>query len=364
MNRRARFIFVAAVVSAACRDNPMDHAAVEAALIQAEQPGAVSVYSQNLYIGADVDAVIGALVSPDPEDDVPALMTAIQTFLATDHAARLEAVADLIARRRPHVVGLQEVSVLDIDLTPLGVPVVVHADFLPVLQGALERRGLRYEVAATVRNIDAAPGPGIRLLDYDVLLVDADRVTVGAAGGQNFAVNLGAVAPGVDLKRGWVWADATVDGRPFFFASTHLEGSAVGHPELLAAQAAELAAFLPAGRPVLVMGDFNDEPGSLMYEVMTASGFTDVWAGLRPGADGGTCCHASDLSNPVANLTRRIDYVFERGSADGQPGLLGTVALFGAVPADQTATGGRRIWPSDHVGVVATVFAAHGGHRR
>lgn len=146
-----------------------------------------SVYSQNVYIGADVDAVIGALASPDPGDDVPALLTAIQTFQATDHAARLDAV--------------------------------------------------------------------------------------------------GAVAPGVDLKRGWVWADATVDGGPFFFASTHLEGSAVGHPEA---------------------------------------------------------------------------------------GLLGSVALFGAVPADRTATGGRRIWPSDHAGVVATVFGpprprggpARAGHNR
>ena len=34
----------------------------------------------NMYVGADVDAVIAALLSPDPSDDQPALLAAIGTL--------------------------------------------------------------------------------------------------------------------------------------------------------------------------------------------------------------------------------------------------------------------------------------------
>jgi hypothetical protein len=63
--------------------------------------------SQNLYVGADVDLVIRALASPDPSDDLPALLFAIETVGQTAYPARAEAIADAIARARPHAVGLQ-----------------------------------------------------------------------------------------------------------------------------------------------------------------------------------------------------------------------------------------------------------------
>src|SRR2546422_11429163 len=73
-------------------------------------PGArtITVMTRNLYIGADVDQVIGALASPDPNDDVPALLAAIAVLQRTDFPTRAGALADEIARARPHVVGLQE----------------------------------------------------------------------------------------------------------------------------------------------------------------------------------------------------------------------------------------------------------------
>src|SRR5829696_2592623 len=37
-----------------------------------------TVMTRNLYVGADVDAVIAALVSADPTDDQPSLLAAIQ----------------------------------------------------------------------------------------------------------------------------------------------------------------------------------------------------------------------------------------------------------------------------------------------
>jgi endonuclease/exonuclease/phosphatase family protein len=317
----------------------------------------ITAMTQNLYVGADVDAVIGALASPDPSDDVPALLFAIETLGKTDFPARASAIADEIAVARPHVVGLQEVSVIDIDLTALGLPVVVDLDFLRILQAKLAERGLHYTVAAQVQNIVAAPLPGISLVDHDALLVDADRVTVRASGGRNFSFNVGVVAPGVELKRGWVWADVAIAGAPYRFVSTHAEADlGEAHLEQLrAAQLSELVASQPADRPVIVVGDLNDAPGSLMHHVLEGAGFADVWAALRPGAIGLTCCHRPDLSDQVAPFSQRIDYVFTRGVAESGDRLRGQVDRFGEVPSDRVPGPAYPVWPSDHAGLVATL---------
>lgn len=323
----------------------------------AAPPGAVTVMSQNLYVGADVDVVIRALASPDPSDDVPALLEAIQTLAVTDFPTRAGALAGTIAAERPQVVGLQEVSVIDIDLTPLGLPVVIHQDFLATLQADLATRGLHYAVAAQVQNITAQPLPGIQLVDYDVLLVDTDRATASNGAGHTFAANIGVVAPGVELKRGWVSADVTIAGRTYAIASTHLEsGQAPGLAQLRAAQAQELAGSLPADRPAIVLGDMNDTPGSPMYQVLTGAQLGDAWGTLRPDAPGFTCCETADLSNPVPQLVERIDYVFTRLGETQRPGEIHRI---GEVPADRVPVGGPafRIWPSDHAGVVLEIWA-------
>ena len=321
----------------------------------------ITVMSQNLYVGADVDLVIRALGTPGPDDDFPALLFAIETLGKTAFPARVEAIADEIARARPHAVGLQEVSEINIDLRPLGVPVVVSQDFLAMVQDALARRGLNYTVAATSTNINVSLVSGlVRLTDHDALLVDADRVTVSAASGQNFAVNLGPVAPGISLIRGWVWARTTIGGTSYTFASAHTEANLAGAPpglleQIRAAQVGEMVATLASSERVVLIGDLNDQPGSPMHDVLTRSGYTDAWAALRPGAQGLTCCHAADLSDAVADFNQRIDYIFTRGLGRGDGKLFGQVDRFGDVPADQLAGPVSRIWPSDHVGLLASL---------
>src|SRR6266545_141680 len=254
----------------------------------------ITVMTQNLYVGADVDLVIRALGTPNPDDDFPALLFAIETVGKTDFPARAEVIADRIARERPHAVGLQEVSEINIDLRPLGVPVVVDQDFLALLQAALTARGLNYQVAATSDNIDVNLVSGlVRLRDHDALLIDADRVTINQASGQDFSVNLGQVADGVVLIRGWVFARATIDGRSYTFASAHTEANLAG------AQVAEMVGALGSSDRVVLMGDLNDTPGSPMYGVLTGAGFTDTWTAMHPGAgaEGLTCCHVADLSD-------------------------------------------------------------------
>jgi endonuclease/exonuclease/phosphatase family metal-dependent hydrolase len=314
----------------------------------------LGVITRNLYVGTNVDAVISALRTPDATDDLPALVEAIETLQRTDFPARAAAIADEIARAHPHVVGLQEVSQIDLTLPPLGVD--IHQDFLPTLLAELEERGLEYDVAAQVRNIEAAPFPGVRLVDFDVLLVDKTRVDVRATTGQNFAANLGEVAAGVVLKRGWVSAKVTINGTELILASTHLEsGNLPGFAGLRALQMQELVGSLEPATPAVLMGDLNDTPGSPMYQVLVGAGFIDVWRALRPGVIGNTCCHLDDLSNKLPDLEQRIDYIFARGLERPNAGLLGQVARLGEVPADRIPGPVSRIWPSDHAGLAAEV---------
>jgi len=321
----------------------------------------ITVMSQNLYVGADVDLVIRALGTPEAGDDFPALLFAIETLGKTAFPARVEAIADEIARARPHAVGLQEVSEINIDLRPLGVPIAVSQDFLAMVQDALARRGLHYSVAATVSNINVSLVSGlVRLVDHDVLLIDADRVSVNAASGQNFAVNLGPVAPGISLIRGWVWARTTIDGRSYTFASAHTEANLAGAPpgllgQIRAAQVGEMVATLASSERVVLIGDLNDTPGSPMYNLLQSAGYTDTWSALHPGAKGLTCCHAADLSDAVANFNQRIDYIFTRGFARNDGKVFAQMDRFGDVPADRLAGPADRIWPSDHVGLIASL---------
>jgi len=367
MNPRSYLIAFVLVLSTACQE-PLAVRPGSGNWMSGQRvagPGGVSeitVMTQNLYVGADVDLVIRALGTPDPGDDFPALQLAIETVGKTDFPARVQAIAAEIARRGPHAVGLQEVSRINIDLRPLGVPLVVDQDFLALLQAALVERGLNYQVAATSDNINVSLVGGlVRLVDHDALLVDASRVTVNAASGQAFSVNLGQVAPGVTLIRGWVFARTTIDGRAVTFASAHPEANLAGAPvglleQIRAAQVGEMVARVGGGdERVVLMGDLNDVEGSPMYAVLAGAGYTDTWRAMHPGTEGLTCCHRADLSDQVGSFDQRIDYVWTRGFARDNGTIQGSIDRFGAVPADRLTGPAYAIWPSDHAGLVAVL---------
>ncbi len=71
-----------AACAAACTNDPTGVAPRGRALARDLDPAGsaatVGVMTQNMYVGADLDVVIAALASPDPNDDVPALLGAIQ----------------------------------------------------------------------------------------------------------------------------------------------------------------------------------------------------------------------------------------------------------------------------------------------
>jgi endonuclease/exonuclease/phosphatase family metal-dependent hydrolase len=355
---------------AACSENPTGTTALPAdavAFHRARGTEPVTVMTQNLYVGANVDAVIAALMSPDPNDDVPALEAAIQTLHETDFPARAGAFAAAIDRRRPDVVGFQEVSNIHIDLAAFGIP-PVELHFLPIILDSLAARGLHYVVADTVRNIDAQLlGGAIELVDLDAVLVNADRVTDVVPYSQNFTANLGEIAPGVVLQRGFVEVGALIDGQRYWVVSTHLEPDLNAETplgDLREAQAAEIVRVLGDSTPAFIMGDLNDDPGSAMYQVFQGAGFADVWATLRPGTKGYTDSHPLDLNEQVSHFTRRIDYVWARGMDGPRGNVQGQITRINILPWERVQGPDYKIWSSDHAGLVATLRTPANGEQR
>ncbi len=324
---------------------------------------AVSMMTRNLYIGFDADAAIAALATGDPTIFGPVLQASIATLQQTDFPTRAKTFAAEIAENRPHAVGLQEVYEIHADLSGLGIPMTIDLDYLAILQAALAERHLPYVVVAKVLNTDIQPLPGIRLLDQEVLLVDASRVKLeGDVIARTFQNNIGVLAPGVDKKAGYIVAPVKIRSVRVTLVTTHLE-SDVGpgsYPLVsqLRAEAAEIAAVLGTTQRAIVVGDLNDVVGSPMYQVFQNAGFTDTWLALHPADPGPTgSCFGPALSDPVANCQQRIDYFFARGFT-GADGLRATELRIGIQPSARRLGPFGLIWPSDHAGLVGA-FTAH-----
>ena len=302
---------------------------------------AVTVMQQNMYVGADVDAIIRAIAGQDEDEIAQAIGQAIATLQNTDIVARAGAIADQIAKTRPHVVGLQEVSTIAVG--PMTIP------FLGILQAALAARGLNYGVCEH-ENFTVAVA-GVSLTDADALLYDRDRMTSVACGpGGAFDYQIGFLG----ITRGWGSLTGVVNGSTHTFVVTHLEsGNDPGLDDLRTMQAIELVATFEGASPVTLLGDFNAFPSSDAYGVLMAAGYTDLWAVRHPGAVGYTCCLAADLSNKVAKFDQRIDYIFARDLPTQQ----GQTLIIGNTPGARVPGPSYPIWPSDHAGLIGTFLA-------
>jgi hypothetical protein len=362
--------------------------------------GHLKVMTQNLYVGANLFKILDGTPA-----DVP--FNAAEIFgdiQATDFHQRAEAIADSIARHRPHVIGLQEVSLIrtqcpdDIVLPPNDPApnaTDVYADYLQMLLDTLNARGLNYEVAVSVENADVelpvanlglldCPLPlfDARLTDYDVTLKRSD-VDVTFSLGANFLANFPVPTPAgpIVFKRGYNILDVEIKGRSYRFVNTHLEVS--GNPfanGFQFAQALELTqildglASLLGDEIVVLVGDLNSDPAEdspvecalpptfdtlglcpTPYDVLANNAYTDTWT-VRNGAsdDGFTCCQEDLLTNDESSLDERIDHIWVRPPVAGAQGpkFLTTVhsITVGDRQKDRTASW---LWPSDHAGVVA-----------
>lgn len=328
--------------------------------------GDVRVMTRNLYVGADIFRVVGIT---DPIAILMEIAAVYDTVVQTDFPSRAEALADEIASTNPHLVGLQEVSLIRTQTpgdTLFGNPAPaedVEYDFLLLLLDALIARGLDYVAVASVVNADVElpllGGPvalDVRLTDRDVILARADVPTINVLerNFDNFA-SLELSGTFIPFYRGYTAVDAVVNGRPYRFVNTHLETGGAFGAATQAAQAPELITeFADEHLPLIVVGDFNASPASapeLAYAQLTGAGYTDTWAQWAPLDDGFTCCHVETLDNPTPALTSRIDIVFARNSTTPAVNVLSSEVL-GDEDGDQ-APGG--LWPSDHAGVFASL---------
>ena len=78
-------------------------------LTQQATAGDIDLMTQNQYLGADLTPVLEAANAGDAEAFNEAVITALVQVSGNAPAERLQAQAELIAKRQPDVVGLQEV---------------------------------------------------------------------------------------------------------------------------------------------------------------------------------------------------------------------------------------------------------------
>jgi hypothetical protein len=346
----------------------------------------VPVMTRNLYLGADLDPVVAAARSGDPNAVFKAVSAAWAMIKSTDFPKRAELLADEIEASEPMLVGLQEVQLYRtgdfLDPTP-ATDKVKGYDYLDTLLSELNERHLHYAPVTVTQNYDVefagltSPGvpQDIRLTDRDVILARTDlpksQLKLSNPQEENFATNaafpIGNTGQSVTIYRGWGSVDAKVEDGKFRFINTHLEPESI-NPAVNEIQVAQGKEILngPANTdlPVILAGDFNSQadtdpppeqpPGTLTYRNLIAAGFADAWRITHPGELGNTWGHQEDLRNTTAHLTQRLDLVLFRdgGSEDG-------LCASGAdIVGDElllAPTTPGPLWPSDHAGVVATL---------
>ena len=326
----------------------------------------LTVMTYNVYVGADTLPLLGITNLLE----VPAAVADLyDKVIASDFPGRAAGIASAIKVHQPHLIGLQEVSLIRSqtpgDRLTGGEPAEeVVLDFLEILMGALQAEGLNYRVAAKIENFDiempmSATGSfaeydDVRLTDYDVILA-RDDVAVSRPMQMSYGAMFSVESLGISVLRGYVAVDATVAGVTYRVVNTHLE--AFEESDTMASvrveQTEELVASLGAETlPIILLGDFNtNAPDGAAYQILLNAGYVDLWQMDSEGT-GNTCCQPGELKNEESLLSVRIDQIFVRNMALPTSIMTHTI---GDTPSERLASG---LWPSDHAGVVASLVAA------
>lgn len=326
----------------------------------------ITVMTQNLYLGS---GLTDAFTATSGSQLAAAATHDWANVLTTDFPARAAALADEIARARPDVVGLQEVTLWR-DQTPGDAlthpaPDAGHVvfDYLAILLRALRDRGVPYEPATTSADADLefpfrGPSGGLddlRLTDRDAILVRSDlsrRASNPSQGHYTAQLSQPFVTGPVLSTRSW----SSVDYRAgplttVRIFNTHLEVADPGTGPIQQEQGNELLARIASSPyPVIAIGDFNAPAGGSTtptYQELTAA-LHDAWTRARPGDPGPTCCRAASLADPVGHEQRRIDFVLTSGRWP-----LAEMTRVGDRPFRTSAP---PLWVSDHDGLLARIL--------
>ena len=315
-----------------------------------DSSGKLRIVTQNVYQGTSFQEIEAA---KSPAAFVQAVSVTYGNIKATNPAERASAIAKEIASASPHLVALQEASMVRTGAPPAS---SVQWDLVELVMAELDRLGLHYTLVSKLQTLDAeAPstlGFDVRVTMQDAVLArsDLDGFSWSNVQAQRYQAVLQFPSPvgNIPFPRGYISLDVSLNGHAFRFVTTHLEVE----PHFEAAQASELAAIEAASPlPVLIAGDFNsaandpNDPSYAGYKAMTTAGFADAWAAAHPQDAGFTCCEPANVANATPTLTQRIDLVLTKGDwkVDG-------IELIGVNAADRTPSG---LWPSDHAGIAA-----------
>ncbi|MGH7914122.1 MAG: endonuclease/exonuclease/phosphatase family protein [Candidatus Binataceae bacterium] len=266
---------------------------------------------------------------------------------------RCELIAEAIAMRRPHVAALQEV------LRSTG-----SGDI-----GAKIRDGVNRLCCGEVYRLDYAvadgAGAGEFFFEEGVALlnrIEADgpaeslkyrsqvEMTTEAAG-HRYRLPDDRVA----LRRRF----RLENGAMLDFYVSHLTDrpECIDEVAVRTMQARELAAWAAADSDphaaIILAGDFNDVAGSEAIGSLNRAGFIDLHETFGNGPGYTNDRDDIDLNNDRATHNPRIDYLMMR-PASGRPPQVTRVELFAERPHRERD--GTWLGPSDHIGVIATLW--------
>lgn len=336
---------------------------------QKADDNAVSVMTQNLFMGTDFPELIAARSF---DEFIQAVTVTYRNVLATRPTERMAAVAKEIAKLKPDLVGLQEAAVIRTGPSTFPATVAAHVeiDMLHSLLSTLKKLKTPYLPVAVLHGLDAqAPGIegfDVRFTVQDVLLVRAGRLKkdfklsdVVVKSYQTQLIVDTVVGPVTNVA-GYVSAVVSYKNRKFRFVSTHLAVPLFTGVSVPLAQANELIGFVSDSSqivPTILVGDFNSsandpsDPTFSTYSNLLGAGFTDAWLAIHPDEPGYTCCQDPGLKNVNSLMNYRIDLILDRGVEAIDAKLVGNKS------SDRIPK--LNVWPSDHAGVHAMLVMAH-----
>lgn len=202
----------------------------------------------------------------------------IHVGVGMDKKLDLARIADVIKKEKPDLVGLQEVD--------RGVKRTEGRDEIVELAGLT---GMQYAFA---HNLDYQGGQyGVAILSrFPIRQIDHRKYE-----NRREAERRGMLRVEIDIG----------GGRILNLVNTHLDYQ---FDDGRLFEAEQMLQFLAGVKgPLIVVGDFNDEPSGNTYKLMLA-GFDDAWVRSKAKSIG--------LSYPADKPVKRIDYIFTRRTDD------------------------------------------------
>jgi endonuclease/exonuclease/phosphatase family metal-dependent hydrolase len=227
-------------------------------------------------VGSLIPSAASAPANPlDNKKTLRVMTFNIHVGVGLDKKLDLQRIADVIIQERPDLVGLQEVD-----------------------RGVRRTEGLD-EIAdlARMTRMDYAFGHNLDYQEGQYGVAILSKFLLQKIDHRKYENRREAE------RRGMLRVEVDIGGRTIDFATTHLDYQ---REDGRMFEAEQLLRFLFAVKnPLIVVGDFNDEPAGSAYKLMLTK-FADAWIGSRAKGDGFT--YSADQP------AKRIDYIFYRTS--------------------------------------------------